>query len=579
MKINIIDCTIRDGGLLNNWCFDDKTVRASYFAAEKGKVDYFEIGYKNDPNKTGLGPYGYCDDKFISSLFKGKSDNLKLLCMIDAGKYTDYFIPECKPELTPFDGIRVASYPYEVEKAIKLVEKFHDKGYEVFLQLMASSEWLDEQYEILKSWKKKYILKAVYFADSFGSFLPQDIPFFVNKLKELGFKDIGFHAHNNLQMAFANALEAIKAGATYIDATIYGMGRGSGNLPIEVFLSYLNKIGQSQYNVVPYLSVIERFYIGFTKDFQWGYSLKSLFGGIKNIHPYYIGELFKLGYYTADEIWNLLDHIKRSCPISFSSSELSSVLDKRGYSPTAIQAREVVERIERENKIFFPSDSSHLQELVIENRHKGRNFIIIANGPSAEKYHKEIGCLIDKDNLISIGCNYLKDYYEPDYHLFVNRKRFLKYISTVNKKSSLVVPTFFGKDITRENYDRAVEYIEITSSNDITSSPIDGIKQRQVYLNVAISAILMAFQMGAKEIMVVGMDGYENESSSDVLCFYNEDDQPDDKATASVRYKDLSLELERVSNFLNENGVSFSIITPTSHGKYYKDTLNFKKYD
>lgn len=574
MKITIIDCTIRDGGLLNNWTFDDKVVKASYFAAEKSKVNYFEIGYKNDPNKSGLGPYGYCDDKFIASLFKSKSDNLKLLCMIDAGKYTGYFIPECTAEKTPFDGIRVAAYPYEAEKAIQLVETFYGQGYEVFLQLMTFSEWTEEQYKILKDWKNKNILKAIYFADSFGSFLPSDIPFYVKKLKKLGFPNVGFHPHNSLQMAFANTLEAVKAGATYIDATIYGMGRGSGNLPIEVLLSYLNKMGQSQYNVVPYLDVIERFYLNFTKDFQWGYSLKSLFGGIKNIHPYYIGELFKLGYYTADEIWNLLDHIKKSCPISFSGNELNNALAERGYAPTAMQAKEAVERVEKENKIFFSSDSFHLERLAIKDRHKDKSFIIIANGPSIDKYRQPIKQLIKEKNLISIGCNDLKNNYETDYHLFVNRKKFLRGLSAIGKKSALILPGFFGKELLKGNYDGAVEYIEIISSNDLASSPIDGLRQQQVYLNVAVTAILTAFQMGAKEIMVVGMDGYENENREDALHFYNADGQPDDKTVASIRYKELALELERISNFLNENGVSFSIITPTSHKKYYKNILS-----
>lgn len=574
MKIKIIDCTIRDGGLLNNWEFDEKVVKASYFAAEKSNIDYFEIGYKNDPNKSGLGAFGYCDDKYIASLFKNKSENMKLLCMIDAGKYTDYPIPECTPEQTPFDGIRVAAYPYEAEIAIKLIEKIHSKGYEVFLQLMASSEWTEDQYDILKNWENKHILKAVYFADSFGSFLPSDIPFFVNKLKSLGFSEVGFHAHNSLQMAFANVLEAIKAGATYIDATIYGMGRGSGNLPIEVFLSYLNKIGQSEYNVVPYLDIIERFYLNFTKDYHWGYSLKSLFGGIKNIHPYYIDELYKLGSYTADEIWNLLDHIKRSCPISFSTKELNSALDERGYAPTAIQAKEIVERVERENKIIISSDYQRLQELTLSNRHKDKSFLVIANGPSIEKYNSQIKELIDEKKLISIGCNYLKNIFVPDYQLFVNRKRFLKYVGSVDSNSKLILPTFFGREFIKNNFYRDFESIEIVPSNDLSTSPIEGIKQQEVYLNVAVSAVLTAYQMGAKEILVVGMDGYENEDSKDLLYFYNENDQPDDKLTASVRYSELALELERVSGWLNDRGVAFSIITPTSHKKYYKNILS-----
>ena len=158
--MKIIDCSIRDGGHINKWHFDEDLVKASYFAASKAQVDYFEIGYKNDPNVEGLGKFGYCDEKYIKSLFKSLTD-CKLLCMIDAGKYTGYYIPDCKKTLTPFFGIRVAAYPYEAEKAIKLIESLHSKGYEVFLQLMASSEWSKKEIDIIKKWKNKNILKAI----------------------------------------------------------------------------------------------------------------------------------------------------------------------------------------------------------------------------------------------------------------------------------------------------------------------------------------------------------------------------------------------------------------------------------
>ena len=152
--MKIIDCSIRDGGHINKWNFDEDLVKASYFAASKAQVDYFEIGYKNDPKIVGLGKFGYCDEEYISSLFKSLTD-CKLLCMIDAGKYTDYYIPDCKKTLTPFSGIRVAAYPYEAEKAIKLIENLSNKGYEVFLQLMASSEWSKKDVDIIKNWKNK----------------------------------------------------------------------------------------------------------------------------------------------------------------------------------------------------------------------------------------------------------------------------------------------------------------------------------------------------------------------------------------------------------------------------------------
>ncbi|MDD5129554.1 MAG: hypothetical protein PHS66_00655 [Candidatus Omnitrophica bacterium] len=572
MKIKIIDCTIRDGGHLNKWQFQDRLVRSAYFAAQKGRVDYFEIGYKNDPAKSGLGAYGYCDEQQISGLFKCSAE-CKLLFMLDAGKYTGYEIPDCKEGKTPFSGVRIAAYPYEAGIAIDLVEKMHKKGYEVFLNLMASSEWTDKDLAVLKSWKHKDALKAVYFADSFGAYGPAEISALIKKLKKIGFKHIGFHAHNNLQMAFANTMHAIKEGATYVDASIYGMGRGAGNLPVEILLSYLSKHKNNEYNVVPYLDVIQRFFVRLFEQYRWGYSLNSLLGGISNVHPYYIDELFHSHNYTIEEIWNILEVIKEKCPISFSGEKLKRALGERFYIPNVTQTRRTIAEIEKDLKIIPAKDSFLLRRLAFKNKHKGRSFLIIANGPSIVKYKDKINELISKKNLITIGCNFLNEIYVPDYHLFVNKRRFLKYVSSVLKKSILLVPTFFGKRLVTENYSGDYEFIQIAAEHNLKALPVKGIRQQAAYLNVATAAILAAFQMGAREIMAVGMDGYQSQEAGKVVYFYNEKDVPDDKITASVRYENMAIELKRVADFLHEQGISFSIITPTSHKRYYQDIL------
>jgi 4-hydroxy 2-oxovalerate aldolase len=404
--------------------------------------------------------------------------------------------------------------------------------------------------------------------------MPADISVYVNRLRDLGFTNIGFHPHNNLQMSFANALEAMRVGASFVDATIYGMGRGSGNLPIEILLSYLHKNGETKYNVAPYLDVIERFFLDLMKEYKWGYSLKSLFGGIKNIHPYYVSEVFKQGFYTADEMWSLFDGIKEKCPVSFSKEHLKNALEERFYMPTIDQAKDIILEVAKEAQIIPVEDAFSLNNLPIMNRHKNKKFLIIANGPSVNTYNSQIREYAKNKELVTIGCNYLTNIFEPDYHTFVSKKRFLKYSNAVSEKSLLLVPSFFGKQIVKDNYDRPVEYIEMVSTGDLITKPIDGIKQQHVYLNVAIAAILTAYQMGAEEIMVAGMDGYEKEDSKEIKYFYNEEDVHDDKVVASLRYDYLVVELKRVSDYLYEQGVPLSIITPTSHKKYYKNVLN-----
>lgn len=573
MAIKILDCTIRDGGHLNKWHFNPLCVKASYFAALKSGIDYFEIGYRCPSSVTGLGEFGYCSDAFLFSLFNA-SEKCKLTVMIDAGKSDSSFFCECKPEKTPVRAVRVAAYPYELNKAIGQLEDLKEKGYEVFLNLMASSELTEAEFAILRGWKHKDILEAVCFADSFGAFIPSDIPQHVNTLRSLGFQRIGFHPHNNLQMSFANTLRAIEEGVMFVDASIFGMGRGSGNLPIEVLVGYLEKQGNSNYNTVPYLEVIERFYLGLFKDLNWGYKIQSLMGGLKNIHPYYIDDLFKRETYTVDEIWNALDIIKERCPISYSVEKLNEALESRFYTPlTKEKAEDACKGIGDQLKIIPAADAFKVENLEVENKHKGRKFLVIANGPSIIQHKDAIAKFIADENCVTIGVNYLQGNFVPDYQMFVNRKRFLKYAPYVEKKSTLIVPSFFGREIVAENYVGQCISFDLETIDYAVVPAVVGAQQNLVNLNVAVSAILMAYQMGATEIIAVGMDGYVNEMNKQMVYFYNENDVPDDKDVASWRYEKLAEELDRINLFLQDKSVPFSIITPTSHKKYYRGLI------
>ncbi len=570
MNVRILDCTMRDGGHLNKWKFNPLNVKASYYAALKSGIDYFEIGYRFPVTTKGLGDFGYCKDDFLFSLFKA-SDKCKLVVMIDAGKCDSNLFQECKKENTPLQGVRVAAYPYELEKAIGLVEDLKDKAYEVFLNLMAASELTGDQYRTLASWKNKNILNAVYFADSFGSFMPSDIPEYLNKLKDTGFERIGFHPHNSLQLAFANTLRAIEEGVSYVDASILGMGRGAGNLPIEVLVGYLEKKGIAKYNTVAYLDVIERFYLDLYKELDWGYKLQSFLVGLKNVHPYYVNDLFNRRNYTIAEIWNALEIIKDKCPISYSVDKLNEALENRFYTPlTKERVQAVYQEINDQLKIIPAADAFQVGGLALQNKYQGRKFIVIANGPSIVKYKREIERLIKVDDCITIGVNYLQDTFIPDYHMFVSRKRFLKYVSYINENSILLIPSSFGKEIVEENYSGEPYYFDLQLVNSPDFLPVEGTTQQCVSLNVAVSAILMAYQMGASEIFAVGMDGYADEMNKKMVYFYNENDVPDDKEVASMRYEMLAQELDRINRFLQERAVPFSIVTPTSHKKYYR---------
>ena len=309
--VKLLDCTIRDGGHLNGWNFTKECVEASYKAALAAGMDYFEVGYRFDNPKSEWGDFARCEDQFLFS-FLQKSGKCKLSVMIDAGKCSLDKFQDCKPELTPISVVRVATHPPKLEAAIELCEGLKAKGYEVFINFMAISEYNAEDFEKIKNWKNKDILEGACFADSFGAFVPDDVAYYGNKLRSLGLKNICFHSHNNLQLAFANTLRAISENFYCIDASIYGMGRGAGNLPAEIIIGYLNKTDEEKYNPVAYIDVIEKFYLEKAQNTPWGYRIQSLVGGLKNIHPDIVNELFEKKNYTPEKIWSEAELIKKN---------------------------------------------------------------------------------------------------------------------------------------------------------------------------------------------------------------------------------------------------------------------------
>lgn len=259
----ILDCTIRDGGHLCGWEFDKKLVEETYLAACNSNVEFFEIGYRMHKNFKGV--YSLCPDEILPS---GLS---KIVVMVNV---SDFDIADFK------DGgrfyVRVACHSDEIQQGIEACEILYSKGYGVFLHLMNVDRIND--FSALQNWNNKDILTSVYFADSFGAFTPDIVEKYYKKLQNIGFKKISFHGHNNLQLAFANSLKAIELGAYSVDATVFGMGRGAGNLPVELLVGHL-KTGDIKY----YFDLIKNYYADL--PFNWGYSLHTLKTGLKNIHP------------------------------------------------------------------------------------------------------------------------------------------------------------------------------------------------------------------------------------------------------------------------------------------------------
>lgn len=283
-EIKVIDCTVRDGGLMNKWQFTDAFVRDVYRALTTAGIDYMEIGYLSSEkafSRDEVGPWRFCAEEDLQRIIGDSEKKIKFSAMADIGRI-DYDDIRPKTE-SSLDMIRVACYVHQVDAAIDLAHHCMDKGYETTINLMAVSTVgprdLDEALVDLS----KSRVPVIYLVDSFGAFYSEDIEVLARKYMEsLPGKTIGIHTHNNQQLAFANTISSIICGINYLDATLYGVGRGAGNCPLELLISFLKN---PKFKVRPLINVIENHILPLTQKIDWGYYIPYMVTGIMNQHP------------------------------------------------------------------------------------------------------------------------------------------------------------------------------------------------------------------------------------------------------------------------------------------------------
>lgn len=286
--IKVLDCTLRDGGLVNDFFFTDEFVKALYQANIKAGVDYMEFGYKAskemfDVNK--FGKWKFCNDKDIREIVGDNKSDMKISVMADVGR-CDFKKDILNKKDSPIDLIRIATYINTIPAAIEMIEDCTKKGYETTVNIMAISKSNDVDIDAALELLCRSSVGTIYLVDSYGSLYPEQVSSLAQRYLEIANKygkKVGIHAHNNQQLAFANTIEAVIGGVCYLDATVSGMGRGCGNCPSEMLLGFLKN---PKYRINPLLQFIENYIVPLRESgVIWGYDIPYLLTGILNQHP------------------------------------------------------------------------------------------------------------------------------------------------------------------------------------------------------------------------------------------------------------------------------------------------------
>jgi len=559
-EVKLLDCTIRDGGYSNNWDFSKKMVREVYRALSKSGIDIVEIGFRGsdkyfDKKKYGL--WRFSKDRIIKEVTKGIR-GAKLAVMGDFGKIEmDDFVDA---EESMVDLVRVAVHKNNLKPCVKLLEKIKQKGYSVSLNAMGYTSYSKEDREDLKKMVTDSNLDYLYMADSYGSIFPDQMASLFEPLLEIPNIKLGFHPHNNLQMAFANSLEAIKLGVHIVDCTLYGIGRAAGNLSSEVILLYLELSKGGKYNVVPILNCIDTYLLPLKKEKMWGYQLPYMLSGMYKCHPSYADNLVKYRQFNVEDICVAMDRINKINPVGYSKE----ILDK-------IISGGMIGKMDTSGDDKLTRETAKIPYI---DRHKGREFLVLANGPNLLKYKKKIDQFIEKYDPIILGTNNLDGLFIPHYHAFTNKRRFAMYADSVSESSSVMVSQHFDKEMIKEYTTKPYEWIYYNDRLDVDFD----IKKGIVQCNCRTTSVLLlgiAILMGAERVFAAGLDGYMS-VEGDGVFFYNE--------PVVQKNEDLLIELhqlcykfiEQIDNYLVDNGKDgVHILTPTGYRSCYKGIDNY----
>lgn len=473
-KIQVLDCTLRDGGYCNEWYFGFDNAKKITSGLVEANIDIIECGFLTDKVRYNKEITRFNTIQQISTIIpKDKKEKL-FVAMINYGEFDINNLPNY--DGTSIDGIRVAFHKGNLVEALEMCEQIQDKGYKVFIQAMVSLSYSDE--EFLSLIDRINVLKpeAFYIVDSFGMMKGKDLVRLFYMV-EHNLNDniwIGFHSHNNLQLAYSNAQQLVRIQTNrnlIIDSAIYGMGRGAGNLNTELFVDYLNENVGKNYVLRPLLVIIDEILNDFYQKNYWGYSLPNYLSAVYNTHPDYAKYLDDKKTLTVESMYNIFNMIEEDKKTSYD----------REYIENLYLAYMKTDRVRKEQK-------SELKNILL-----GKKVVLIAPGKSSTQERDKITAFLNNDNVVSICVNFNYVYAETNFIFLSNLRRFRE----LGKK-------WLGKCIVTSNIPAENVYLHTQYENLIND-------EESVKDNAGMMAIKFLIDYGVKEIYLAGFDGYSHD--------------------------------------------------------------------
>jgi len=471
-KIHILDCTLRDGGYVNNWQFGTEGIKFILSKLQEAAIDMVEAGFLSRKEPTIEGRSLYTSFDQVNAIIS-KQDQDSVACMINFGAYPIEEIPTyCNHGV---HTLRVAFHRKDLRNAMVYCEQLISKGYHVFVQPMATTDYSAEDLSWLLSEANRIHPAAVYIVDSFGTMQQKDVNYLYQQYTASLAKDIaiGFHSHNNLQLSFPNAQELLRQSSEhdlFIDSSVFGMGRGAGNLCTELLTMYLNENYQAHYQLVPILEIIDSYLNAIFIKTPWGYSVPYYVASINKCHPNYATYLINKQTLGVRSINVLLSEIPQE--------------KKHSYDPA------LIEQLYLQYQACVVDDGELLA--LLQTRWHDRKILLLAPGKSIVILQDKIDKFIFAEKPVVISINFVPEHYAIDYLFLSNTKRFAQMNELKNQN---VIAT---SNIINDNFMR-VDYASLIQPGQSESD------------NAGLMLLRLLTRIGEKDVYIAGYDGFSDD--------------------------------------------------------------------
>jgi 4-hydroxy 2-oxovalerate aldolase len=512
MTVSILDCTLRDGGYINDFRFGVGRINTIKEKLCEANIEIIECGFlqsaKNDPDCSLYGG--------VEQILLPKERGGRMFVAMSA--FGDITAEEIVPyQANYIDGIRLTFHNKEWEDTKRLTLNLMNKGYKVFIQPVSTLFYTDE--ELLTLIKEVNFLKpyAFYLVDTIGSMYKNDLLrlFFLVEHNLADGICLGYHSHNNMQLSFANAMTIMELHTNrhiIIDSSVFGMGRGAGNLNTELITHYINNNIEHRYDLIPLLEMIDDIILPIYKYTSWGFSEPYYLSAIIGVHPNYAAYLIDKQSIGMTQIAEILGKIPKSNGHLFIKSD--------------------IEKLYHAEMSDAVDDSSTIAELSVKIR--GKEVIVIAPGSSIRVNRKQILEHIRAICPFVLSLNFIPDDITPDLVFISNRKRF-----TQLKSSDLpLVVTSNIKTFNKKNI-YVVDYDSLISQN------VD---------YGGIMVLRFVLRLGATYVSLAGYDGF----TGGIDHYDNTQDSYLSVDTVAAINNSMSKQLSEISKV-----ISLKFITPS----------------